>query len=229
MAAQMFSIKEFLISMNRSLLLIASLAAGLSLPAFAQTAPAATPAASATAGPAKIAVIAFQVAVAQTNEGQRDFADLQKKFEPRRDQLKALNDQIDQLTKQLQAQANTLSPVEQQNRATAIDDKRKQLDRDSQDAQSDFQEAMQSTYNTLAAKVYDVMEAYAQQHGFTLVLDISQQQSPVLYASNDTNITKAVIDSYNTKSGIPAPAPGSAQPSSGIPEAPMPSAPAPKH
>ena len=214
--------------MKRSFVLIASLAAGLALPSFAQKAPAAPATATVpAAGPAKVAVIAFQVAVAQTNEGQRDFADLQKKFEPRRQQLKQLSDQIDQLTKNLQTQANNLSPEEQQTRASAIDEKKKELDRDSQDAQSDFQQAMQDTYNGLASKVYDVMEAYVQKHGYTLVLDISQQQSPVLYASNGTNITKEVIDAYNTKSGIPAPAAGTQAPTGGIPEAPRPSAPAP--
>lgn len=215
--------------MNRSFLLIASLAAGLSLSAFAQSASAPAPATASANGPTKVAVIAFQVAVAQTNEGQRDFADLQKKFEPRRDQLKTLSDQIDSMTKNLQSQANSLSSEEQQNRARSIDEKKKQLDRDSQDAQSDFQQAMQDTYNGLASKVYDVMEAYVQKHGYTLVLDISQQQSPVLYASNGTNITKEVIDAYNTKSGIPAPAAGAAQPpSGGIPEAPGPAGSAPK-
>jgi outer membrane protein len=39
-----------------------------------------------------------------------------------------------------------------------------------------------------------------------LVLDVSQQQSPVLYASDGTNITKEVIEAYNVKSGVPAPA-----------------------
>ncbi len=64
---------------------------------------------------------------------------------------------------------------------------------------------MQEVYNTLASKVYDVMQAYAELHGYTLVLDVSQQQSPVLYASTATNITKEIIDAYNQKSGIPAP------------------------
>ena len=72
--------------MKRSLALIATLASGFALSAAAQTLPA--PAAAAPAGPAKIAVIAFQVAVAQTNEGQRDFADLQKKYAPKEAQLK---------------------------------------------------------------------------------------------------------------------------------------------
>lgn len=202
--------------MKRSFVLIAILASGLVLNASAQT-PAA-PKAPASVEPAKVAVIAFQIAVAQTNEGQRDFADLEKKFDPRRQKLKQESDELDTLTKQLQAQAATLSEEEQQNRARTIDEKKKQFDRDQQDAQSDFQQAMSDMYNSLSQKVYDVLEAYARLKGYTLVLDISQQQSPVLYASDGTNITKEVIDAYNQKSGIPAPP---AQPA-GVPEAPTP-------
>jgi outer membrane protein len=55
-----------------------------------------------------------------------------------------------------------------------------------------------------------VLSTYAQQQGFTLVVDAStnQQQAPVvLYASASTDITKAVTDAYNLKSGVPAPPP----------------------
>lgn len=193
--------------MKHSLVLTLMLASSMGLSAAAQTpAPAEPSAAAAPAGPAKIAVISFQVAVGQTNEGQRQFADLEKKFGPKQAALKSLNDEIDGQTKQLQAQASTLSDAERASRAKAIDDKKKQLDRDTEDARNDFQQAMQDIYQSLASKVYDVMQSYAQQQGFTLILDSSQQQSPVLYASAGTNITKAVIDAYNLKSGIPAPA-----------------------
>ena len=205
--------------MKRSLALILTLASGFVLSAAAQT-----QAPPATAGPAKIAVIAFQVAVAQTNEGQRNFADLQKKYDPKRQQLKTLSDEVDNLTKQLQAQAATLTPAEQQSKATAIDNKKKQLDRDSQDASNDFQQEMQDVYNTLASKVYDVMQSYAELHGYTLVLDVSVQQSPVLYAATANNITKDIIDAYNQKSGIPAPPAGAA---TGGVDAPRPTAPRP--
>ena len=198
--------------MKHSLALVATLASGMVLSASAQTpaasaAAAAPTAATAPAGPSKIAVIAFQVAVAQTNEGQRNFADLQKKYDPKRQQLKTQSDDVDTLTKQLQAQGSTLSDAERATRATAIDTKKKQLDRDFQDTQSDFQQEMQDLYNSLASKVYDVMQSYAEKEGFTLVLDVSQQQSPVLFAGESTNITKQVIDAYNLKSGVPAPPP----------------------
>jgi outer membrane protein len=187
--------------MKRSLALIATLASGLALSAAAQT----LPAAAAPAGPVKIAVIAFQAAVAQTNEGQRNFADLQKKYSPKREQLRTLAEEIDTETKQLQAQGDKLSEAVLASRTKAIEDKKKQLQRDSEDAQNDFQQEMQEIFNTLASKVGDVLTSYEQQQGYTLVLDYAQQQSPVLYAQPSTDITKAIIDAYNVKSGVPAP------------------------
>jgi outer membrane protein len=225
-------LKEFSTRMKRSLTFAVSLASGIALNAAAQAPAATTPApatattASAPAGPAKIAVVAFQVAVAQTNEGQRNFADLQKKFDPKRQQLKTLSDEVDSLTKQLQAQGDKLSEAERANRAKTIDEKKKQLQREAEDAQNDMQQEMQELYNGLASKVYDVLSSYAQQHGYTLVLDVAQQQTPVLYATESTNITKAVIDAYNTKSGVPAPA---TPPAGAAPAAPKAPAPGPGH
>src|ERR1700679_2739876 len=71
--------KESCIQMKRSIALVLTLASGFALSAAAQTAPAAAAAPTGPAGPVKVAVIAFQAAVGQTNEFQRDFADLQKK------------------------------------------------------------------------------------------------------------------------------------------------------
>ena len=204
--------------MKRSLALIATLASGLALSAAAQT----LPAAAAPAGPVKIAVIAFQAAVAQTNEGQRNFADLQKKYSPKREQLRTLAEEIDTETKQLQAQGDKLSEAVLASRTKAIEDKKKQLQRDSEDAQNDFKQEMQEIFNTLASKVGDVLTSYEQQQGYTLVLDYAQQQTPVLYAQPSTDITKAIIDAYNVKSGVPAPpAPPAAAPR---PTAPRPAA-----
>lgn len=172
--------------------------------------------AAAPTGPTKVAVIAFQAAVAQTNEFQRNYADLEKKYEPKREQLKAESDQIDNLTKQLQMQAASLSEAERTSRSSAIDGKKKLLQRDAEDDQNDFQQDLQDMFKGVAAKVYEVMQSYAQQRGYSLVLDASAQQSPILFAVDSVNITKPVLEAYNQKSGIPAPAaPVAAQPSTG--------------
>jgi outer membrane protein len=216
--------------MKRTFALALLLASGLlanTMTAAAQTpAPAA---AAAPAGPAKIAVIAFQVAVAQTNEGQRNFADVQKKFEPKQAQLKTLNDDIENLKKQLQTQGDKLSPAEQSAKTKKIDEETKELQRSAEDARNDYQTAIGDMYNTLASKVYEVVESYAKENGYTLVIDVSQQQSPVLYAAESTNITQAVIAGYNTKSGVPAPPPSAPSAPAAAPKpAAKPPAPAPK-
>jgi outer membrane protein len=190
--------------MKSQIALFLALTSGFALSAVAQTAPA-------PAGPVKIAVVAFQAAVGQTNEFQRDFADLQKKFDPKRQEIKALEDEIDTLTKQLQAQGANLNDAERASRTKTIEDKKKKAQRVGEDAQSDFQQAVQELFGGMATKVGEVMTTYAQQQGYSVVLDVSQsQQAPlVLYASPSTDITKAVLDAYNVKSGVPAPPPAS--------------------
>lgn len=185
----------------------ASLLTGFALTAAGQAsaAPAAGDVAQTPQQP-KIAVIAFQAVVTQTNEFQRNFADLQRKYEPKRQELKTLNDQIDSLQKQLQAQGATLSDEERESRARTVSDKQKQLQREQEDDQNDFQQDMTDTFNGVASKVGDVLVSYAQQHGFTLVLDGGQQQVQlVLYHNPATDISQAILAAYNTKSGVPAP------------------------
>ena len=65
---------------------------------------------------------------------------------------------------------------------------------------------------TLEPKLFNTVQQYAQQNGYTIVLDATpnqqQQQQTVLWASEGTNITQAVVQAYNTASGVPAqPAP----------------------
>jgi outer membrane protein len=219
--------------MKRTLVLTAMLASGLALNAAAQTpaAPAAAPSASSPAIAAKVAVIMFQAAVAQTNEGQRDFSDVQKKFEPKEAQLKTLNDDIETRKKQLQAQGDKLSPAETTAQTKKIDEETKELQRNAEDARNDYQQAIGEMYNSLASKVFEVVQSYAKEQGYTLVLDGSQQQSPILWASEVTDITKPVIAAYNAKSGVPAPPVQSAVPAAprpAAPKAPTPATAAPK-
>jgi len=205
--------------MKRSLSLVCVLASGMGVAAIAQAAPAKSdPAPSAPVaitGANKIAIIQFQGCVTQTNEFQRDIADLRKKYQPQESKLQADNQEIETLKKQLQDGGSTISDVERETKMRSIDDKTKQLQRSAQDLQSNEQQDGQETFNQVANKVGEVMVSYAQGQGFNLILDAGQQGSTVLWAAQSTDITKAVIDAYNAKSGIPAPPPS-------VPSAPAP-------
>ena len=90
-----------------------------------------------------------------------------------------------------------------------IEFKKKALQRDFEDAKEDFDQEQQKLLQQLAQKMTAVIERYAHDHGYTLVVDVSSPQSPVLFASTSIDITKDIIDLYDQSSAAmsnPAPA-----------------------
>lgn len=207
--------------MNSKFISALSIAAMLTAGAFAQAADTnAATAASTTsnamvAGPTKVAIINIQAAIANTNEGQRDLEALQKKFEPKQIELKSLNDEVDNLKKQLAAQTDKLNDEEKTRRVQTIESKQKSLQRSLEDAQNDYQQQSNEIAQRIGTKLMQSLDSYAKQNGYAVVIDVSSEQTPVLWRSPSVDITKPVIDAYNIVSGVPAPA------------APRPSAPAP--
>ncbi len=184
--------------------------------AVAQGAATAPPATAANASPAatKIGVVNIQAAIAESREGKKEFDALQQKFTPKQTELKNLNDEVENLKKQLQAQGDKLNDDEKGTRARAIDFKQKALQRNYEDAQAEFQQAEQEVINRLGTKMLAVLEKYAKANGFSVVLDVSNPQtSPVLYATQGSIITKELVDAYNAESpASTAPAPRPAAP-----------------
>ncbi len=212
--------------MNRTLVFATALATGLAAsslvaqstaakaPAPARATPTAPVEVKPEAIPAKVAVIAFEQGVVATNEGQRAVADIQKKYEPKKDAIQAQSAEVDSLKKQYQALPATLSDEERASRLKAIDTKEKALQRDVEDAQNAYNTDVQEAYGKVAQKFGGTAVKYAQEHGFTLLLNIGgQQQLPtVLWWQQTTDITQAAIDAYNVASGVaplppPTPAP----------------------
>lgn len=201
--------------MNRTLTLLSALGAGMmvavspaQMAAQAPAAPAAQQAAPAPqAIPAKIALIAFEQAVLATNEGQRAVEEVQKKYESKRTALAAQQGEVDALKKQVDAPG--LSDADKASRLRAIDTKEKAMNRDAEDATQAYQADVQEAYGKVATKLNVTMRKYVDDNGYTLLLDVSGQQTVVLWATGKTNtdVTQAVIDAYNVSSGVAAPPP----------------------
>jgi Skp family chaperone for outer membrane proteins len=175
-------------------------------PAATGQAPAAVPA---SAYPAKIALVAFEQAVYSTNEGQRAVEEIRKKFQPQKDKMDALAAEIDTLKKQLQAAPATLSEADRASRLKAIDAKDKQYQRDAEDAQNSYNAELQDALGKVAQKVNAVMISYVEKNGYTLLLNVGNQQSQVMWTAPNPNadITEALIAAYNASSGVAAPPP----------------------
>jgi outer membrane protein len=186
-------------------------------------APAAAPAA---APPTKVAVIQIQAALAATKEGQKAAADLEVKLSPRKKDLDGKQAEIKDLQERLQRGGNTLSDSAKEDLTRNIDTKTKSYNRELEDAQAELEQEQQKVVGVLGQKMMAVIDKYAQQNGFAIVLDVSSQNTPVLYASNTVDITKEVIDLYDKTVFTPTAAPAASGAAAPRPAAPPPARPA---
>jgi len=148
----------------------------------------------------KVGIVSVQDAIANTNEGKKELEALQQKFAPRQAALQTQNDELENLKKQLQAQSDKLSDEERNSRIRSATEKQKTLQRNAEDFQNEVQTAEQEILNRLGKKMLDVLEKYARDNGYAVVMDVYNPQTPVLYANPGTNITKNLIDAYNAES-----------------------------
>lgn len=186
---------------TRVLTLTLVLALGISTAARAQAPVAGSPTGT------KVGIVSIQDAIANTNEGKKELEALQQKFAPRQAKLQEQNDELEKLKKQLQAQGDKLSEEERSKRVRSGTEKQKALQRDAEDFQNEVQAAEQEILNRLGKKMLDVLEKYARENGYAVVMDVSNPQTPVLYAHPGTNITKSLVDAYNVESPVAATTP----------------------
>jgi outer membrane protein len=194
-------------------------AGGIGSPAAPATSPIVT-----GNGTTKIGTINIEQAVIGSNEGQRDFDALKKKLEPKQNELKAQNDELEALQKQFTTQVDKLNDDAKANLQKQIESKKKVFDRAVQDAQEDYQNQSKEVFQRILQKMAPVIVKHAQDAGFSMIVDTSNPwpQSPILWYGEGADITKTVVDLYNTQSGVAAPA----APGSGVkPAAPRPAAP----
>jgi outer membrane protein len=196
-----------------ALLLLAAVMAGVAL----AQAPA--------AAPTKVAVIQIQAALVSTKEGQKAAAELETKMGPRKKELDGKQAELKDLQDKLQRGGNTLSDSAKEELTRNIDQKTKSFNRQVEDAQAELEAEQQKLLQQLGQKMMQVIDKYAQSNGFSIVLDVSNPNTPVLYASNTIDITKEVIDLYDKTIGA-APAAAPAKPAAlAPPAAPKPAAP----
>jgi len=184
--------------------------------------------------PTKIAIIHVQNAILQTKDGQKAAADLTATFNPRQQELEKKRSQLTALQEQLRKGSATMSDDAKTKLMRDIDATTTRVNRDTQDAQTDLDEAQGKVFQELGGKMMAVLEKYATQNGFAVVLDVSNPQTPVLWAASAVDITNDIVKLYDqaypgTAAAPAVPAAKPAQTPAAKPAAPAPTPPAKKN
>jgi outer membrane protein len=170
----------------------------------------------------KVAAINIQAAIIGTKDGQKAAAELNSKMQPKKRELEQKQNDINALQDQLNKGQNTLSESAKADLYKNIEAKKKTLQRQVEDAQADLEADQQKLMQQLGSKIVAVIERYARDNGYTMVVDVGTPNTPVIYASTSVEITKDVIELYD-KSTASASGPALAAPKpAAAPAAPKP-------
>jgi outer membrane protein len=167
-----------------------------------------------TTVPSKVGVISIQGAIVGTKDGQKASQELDTKFVPRKKEFDSRQSEIAQLQDQYNKGGTVMAEEKRNQLARDIDEKKKRLERDMSDAEEDLKGEQQKVLQGLGQRMMAVIEKYAKDNGYSMILDVSNPNTPVLYASSGIDITQDIVSLYDktTTGGAPAIAPTAAKP-----------------
>jgi len=145
----------------------------------------------------KVGVINIQAAIAGTAEGKQAAAELQSQFSPRTNELQNMQKQGQDIQQRLQNGQSTLSDEEKARLQRQLDQLSRALQRKQQEFQEDTNDAQQDVVNRIGRKMIDVLDKYSKENNYSVILDESSQQTPVIYAANQVDVTQDIIRLYD--------------------------------
>jgi outer membrane protein len=179
---------------NRILPVIASTLFVFSVCAWAQTAP----------QPNKVGVIHFEGAISSTQQGQKALSDLQARYDPKRKDLEKRQADLSAKRDQLTKGATTMSEEAKQKLTTEIDQLTRVLSRDLDDAQNDYQQDVNRLLQDFYPRIKAILDKYAKENGYSVILDIGTDQTPVVYMSDAVDMTTDIVVLYDKSNPLPA-------------------------
>lgn len=154
----------------------------------------------------KIGVINVQQAISSTGEGKQAAVELETQFGARQQELDSLNKQVNDIRQRLSSGTN-LTDDQRENlnaQGTRISQR---LQRKQNEYNEDLNAAQLERVNEIGRKMIAVINRFATEGGYTAILDSSAQNSPVLFASKNVDVTQDVIRLYDQSNPAKASAP----------------------
>jgi outer membrane protein len=179
--------------------------------------------------PTKVGVIQIQTALVSTKDGQKAVQELESRMAPKQKEMERKRTEIQELQEKLNKGGSAMAQTAKDDIARNIDVKTKSYNRDMEDARAELDQEQRKLLEELSGKMQVIIDKYAQTNGYAVILDVSNQNTNVLYVSTGVDITKEVIDLYDKTnvgpSSKPAVPPKPAAPAVTKPTTPAPATP----
>lgn len=168
-----------------------------------------------TPAPTKVGIFNAGLAVQSTEEGKKAAEAMNARFAPRNAQFEKRKAEIQSLQDQLTKGRTTLAAEKQAQLTKEIEDATKRLNRDAQDFEDEVNQEQNKIMGEMGGKMMEIIAKYGTDNGYAVIIDVSNPQSGVLWASSGVEITNDIVKLYNAK--YPAAASTTAAPAAGTP------------
>ncbi len=145
----------------------------------------------------KVGAINIQAAMTGTKEGQKAASDLEQRLLPRKKAIDAKAAAIRELQDRLQRGGAAMSDSAKADLTHQIDERTKNYNRDMEDAQAELSDQNRQLIQEMTAKMTKILDEYAAANNFSVIFDVSNPNTPVLYTSNMIDITRDIIALYD--------------------------------
>lgn len=147
--------------------------------------------------PSKVGTISLQAAIVSTAEGKQASAELQTHFAARSTELQNLQKQIKDIQAKLQSSQQVLSEGERGRLQREGERLSGTLQRKQQYFQEDLNAAQQDMMNNIGPKLAEVLSKYSKENGYSVIVDTSSQQTPVVYGAPQVDVTEEITKLYD--------------------------------
>ncbi len=161
-----------------------------------------------TAQAIKIGVVDVERAIVQTVEGKKAEAAFTAKFETLRKDIETKQKQLEDQQNKLKTQDRVLSDAVKADLAKDIQRRQTDLTRIQEDAQKELETMRGELMRPIAEVTETVLNAFAKELGYTVIIDTSNpQNSSVVFANPTADVTEEVIRRVDAAMAAKTPAP----------------------
>lgn len=147
--------------------------------------------------PTKFGVVNMRLAIMATADWNQSIAQLKTQFAPRNAELQELQTKIEQEQTQLSNGQATLSDQTRADMRDELARLQRSYQRNAQETEDDANDAQQEVVDRIGQRIVKLLAEYSTQNGYAMVLDNSAQQSPVLYAATQIDLTEKRTKLYD--------------------------------
>ncbi len=157
-------------------------------------------------GTPKIAVVDFERAVVESVEGKKASAQFNAKVEEHRSKIEAKQKELEDIQTRLATQQRALSEAAIADLNRNLQRGQTDLTRMNEDAQRELEGYRNELLRPISEAGAQLLEAYAAEQSYTVIFDLSNPQTNIVYASDTLNVTTEITRRIDAALAQAAPA-----------------------